>query len=84
MEADGFKKRIEVALFNEEFIKIIFQYPDKPRAVVKRGRVIDVSENAFELNEIRDGKVVYSYRYIVEIMEAKNDELIGWGDGNET
>lgn len=62
-----FKQRIEKAFKEKEFLKIIFQYPASSRAVVKRGIVTDVGDNGFDFEEIKDGLVVYSYSYIVEI-----------------
>lgn len=67
MEATGFKKRIEKSFKDKEFIKIIFQYPSSSRAIVKRGIVVSYYEDCFELEEIIDGLVTYSYDYIVEI-----------------
>lgn len=69
MEAkqDVFKKRIERAFLIKEFIKVIFQYPNTSRAIVKRGIVLECDKEGFELEEIYDGKVVYSYSHIVEI-----------------
>jgi len=74
MEAEGFKKRIERAFNNSEFIKIIFQYPSSDRAVIKRGKVIKVFNDSFDFAEVIDGDVTYSYNYIVEI---KNEEEVG-------
>lgn len=76
MEANAFKKRIEKAFILREFIKIIFQYPNKYGAVVKRGLVISVGEKGFEFEEIRDGLVAYSYDFIVEI-KGENQEKNG-------
>jgi hypothetical protein len=67
MEANAFKKRIEKALILRERIKIIFQYPASPRAVIKSGIVVSVGDDGFELEEVYDGLVAYSYDYIVEI-----------------
>jgi len=67
MEANAFKKRIELAFNRKEFLKIIFQYPSRDRAVVKRGVVVSISDKGFEFEEIQDGLVAYSYNYIVEI-----------------
>ncbi len=61
------KKRIEQAFLNHEFIKIIFQYPAGIKAVIKRGLVIEIFDDGFTLEEIMDGKVTYSYEYIVEV-----------------
>ena len=67
MEAIGFKRRLEEAKLNSEFIKIIFQYPGSDRAIIKSGKVLFVDEDSFTLNEVIDGKVPYSYDFIVEI-----------------
>jgi hypothetical protein len=64
---EAMKKRIEEAFLNHEFIKIIFQYPAGTHAVIKRGLVIEVFDDGFELEEIYDGKVTYSYGYITEV-----------------
>ncbi|MFW5895119.1 MAG: hypothetical protein ACOCT9_00090 [archaeon] len=69
MEANGFKRRINDALNNKEFIKLIFQYPSSDRAVVKRGYVKGAFDDSFDFQEIKDGLVTYSYRYLVEIKE---------------
>ena len=67
MEAIGFKKRLEEARVNSEKVKIIFQYPATSRATIKSGKVIEVYEDGFLLDEIYDGEVVYSYSFIVEV-----------------
>jgi hypothetical protein len=68
MEAtNGFKKRIEQAKGKREFIKLIFQYPSSNRAIVKRGYVTEIFDDSFDFEEIIDGDVTYSYRFIVEI-----------------
>jgi hypothetical protein len=64
---EAMKKRIEQAFLQHEFIKIIFQYPSSDRAIIKRGLIIEVYDDGFTLEEIIDGKVTYSYEYIVEI-----------------
>ena len=68
MEASGFKRRLIEAKEKEEFLKIIFQYPSSERAIIKRGYVVSCSDDSFNFNEIRDGKVTYSYKFIVEII----------------
>lgn len=73
MEANGFKTRLAKAYSYKEPVKIIFQYPGSPRAIIKRGIVIRIFNDSFEFNEIMDGSVVYSYKYIVEIKgDAEN------------
>jgi hypothetical protein len=74
MEAKIFKKRIETAFSLREFIKIIFQYPSSDRAVVKRGIVVSIGEDGFEFEEIKDGLVAYSFKYIVEIKGDSENE----------
>ena len=74
MEANGKMLRLKSALDNSEKIKIIFQYPSSPRAVIKSGKVLAVHIDSFDMQEIYDGNVTYSYDYIVEIkvVEGKN------------
>lgn len=67
MEANGFKRRIIEAYKTKQFLKIIFQYPSSNRAIIKRGIVLEVYKDCFDLEEIIDGKVTYSFNYIVEI-----------------
>lgn len=72
MEAtNGFKRRLEEAKTNLEYIKIIFQYPASDRAIIKRGFVLEIYDDSFDFDEKIDGKVTYSLKYIVEI---KNEE----------
>jgi len=71
MEANGFKNRLCEAMKEGIFIKIIFQYPASDRATVKRGYVKNVYNSEFDLEEILDGLVTFSYKFIVEIMEEK-------------
>ena len=73
MEANVFKARIKEAYENKEKIKIIFQYPSSDRAIIKRGFVVKIFENGFNFDEIIDGDVSYSYEFIVEIKEEKED-----------
>jgi len=71
-----FKKRIEAAFISKEFIKIIFQYPAAKKAIIKRGVVTSIGSDGFELEEILDGLVTYSYKFITEIKgEGEKDEM---------
>lgn len=72
MEAKIFKKRIKKAFSDREFIKIVFQYPSRDRAIIKRGIVVSMGNDGFELQEIYDGLVAYAYEYIVEIKGEGN------------
>jgi len=72
MEANVFKARISDAFKNKEFIKIIFQYPASDRAIVKRGIVLDIFDNGFNFDEIKDGECSYSYDFVVEIKKEEN------------
>jgi len=76
MEANGFKKRLELAKLNSEYIKLLFQYPASDRTIVKRGYVQSVSDDSFDFNEKIDGLVTYAYSYIVEIKieDDKNEK----------
>lgn len=67
MNNNMFKKRVEKAFNEREFIKLIFQYPASHKAIVKRGIVVSYGDDGFEFEEILDGLVTYSYNYIVEI-----------------
>lgn len=67
MEATGFKRRLEEAKLNSEFIKIVFQYPASDRAIIKSGKVLSVDVDSFTLDEVRDGEATYSYDFIAEI-----------------
>lgn len=69
MEANGFKKRIEEAYETKQILKIIFQYPASDRAIIKRGIITEIFDNSFEMEEIKDGLVTYSYNFIVEIKQ---------------
>ena len=68
-----FVKRIQKAYSNREVIKIIFQYPASARAIIKKGIVTDISDNGFELEEVFDGLVAYSYEYIVEVKGERDN-----------
>ncbi len=61
------RTRLEQAMRNNEKIKLIFQYPSTPRAIVKSGYVKETYSDGFCFDEIKDGIVTYSYNYIVEI-----------------
>ena len=74
MEANVFKARISEAFKNKEFIKIIFQYPASDRAIIKRGYVIAIFDNGFNFDEVKDGECSYSYDFVVEIKEEKENE----------
>lgn len=64
---DGFKERLEKAYKLKEKVKILFNYPNSRRATVRRGIVTKINYNTFELDEIIEGLVTYSYKHIVEI-----------------
>lgn len=63
----GFKTKLEKAMKENKKVKIIFEYPNSKSAKIRRGYVKSVSDDSFELDEIKDGEVTYSYKYIVEI-----------------
>lgn len=60
------KKKIELAFKSGEFIKIVYFYPEQEKFFTFRGIIIDVSEDGFEIEDIKDGKVSRSFDYIVE------------------
>jgi alpha-amylase/alpha-mannosidase (GH57 family) len=64
---DVHQARIIIAKENNEYIKIIFLYPESTRPTIKRGYVKQVFDNGFLFDEIIDGLMSYSYSYISEI-----------------
>ena len=72
---EAMRQRIIQAYENHEFLKIIFNYPSANRATIKRGLVIEVFDDGFTMEDIIDGKVTFSYKYISEIKcEGLQDE----------
>ena len=68
----GWKRRLEKAKLNSDYIKLLFQYPGREKVIVKRGFVLECSDNSFDFNEDIDGEATYSYNYLVEvIVEAR-------------
>jgi len=65
-EANGFKKRLEEVKKESQRVKLMFQYPG--RAIKKSGYVVSVEDDCFTLNDIYDGEVTFSYKYLVEVM----------------
>ena len=74
METSGIKNRLEDAKEKKEFVKLIFQYPNAQRAIVKRGFVICCYNDSFDFNERFDGNVTFSYDFIVEISNVYEGE----------
>ena len=66
-EAKGFTQRLNEARKKKEYLKLIFQYPNSNRAIIKRGLVQSCSKDSFNFKEKFDGDVTYSYTYLVEI-----------------
>jgi len=64
---EAMRQRIIQAYENKEFLKIIFNYPSANRATIKRGLIIEVFDDGFTMEDIIDGKVTFSYKYISEI-----------------
>lgn len=60
-------KRLIEAKGKDQFLKLVFQYPASDRAVIKRGKVMEVFSDGFDFQEIYDGEVSYSFQFIVEI-----------------
>lgn len=61
------QSRLHEAMNVKEKVKIIFQYPSSDRAIIKSGYVIEIYDDGFLLDEKFDGRVIYSYNFIVEI-----------------
>jgi len=67
MEAIGFKQRLKEAKNNSKKLKLIFQYPGTPRAIIKKGKVLSVNEDSFDFQDIYDGELTFGYQFLVEI-----------------
>lgn len=63
----GWKKRLEKAREEGEKLNITLQYSGYGSPVYKSGKVVEIYEDSFELEEVRDGLSVYSYKYLIEI-----------------
>lgn len=70
MEEMGKKKRLEEIKNKGGTVKLIFQYPASRRAVIKSGKVLEVYDDCFDINEKYDGKVTYGYSFLEEIKEV--------------
>lgn len=75
MEWTGKKKRLEEAKTNSEKIKLIFQYPSSPRAIIKSGMIIECYDDGFLIDEKIDGMVVYSYEFLIEIKGVRQNDM---------
>ena len=78
---EAMRQRIVQAYKNHEFLKIIFNYPSANRATIKRGLIIEVFYEGFTMEDIIDGKVTFSYKYISEI---KVEEILLLGSKSES
>ena len=67
MKMNTFRKRLEEAKRLKKKVKIVFEYPNAKSAKIRRGIVKNTNSNAFELIDVKDGSVIYSYKYIAEI-----------------
>lgn len=74
MEASGFKKRLQHALDNSEHIKLIFQYPGKDKAIIRKGVVISIFDDSFDFKDRYDGIMTFSYKHLDEISEWEERE----------
>ena len=74
MEASGFKNRLKEAKNNSEKLKLIFQFPGTPRAIIKKGNVLAVNDDSFDFQDRYDGELTFSYEFLVEI-GGWNDEM---------
>ena len=64
---EGFKTKLKKAMEENKKVKIIFEYPNSKSAKIRRGYVKCINKDSFELDEVRDGLVTYSYKFIAEI-----------------
>jgi len=74
MEAIGFKQRLKEAKDNSKKLKLIFQYPGTPRAIIKKGDVLNVNEDSFDFQDIYDGELTFGYQFLVEISNWGGEE----------
>lgn len=70
----GFKKKLQEAKDNSKRVKLMFQYPGSPRAVKKSGAVMEIFDESFMIDETFDGECVYSYNFLVEIANDREDD----------
>ena len=73
MEVNGFKKRLIDAKKNGEKITIIFQYPSSSKCRIRKGIVINVHNNSFDFKDRFDGLMTFSFDYISEISEWREE-----------
>jgi len=52
-------------------IIIFFKYSAVDYNIKKSGKVLECDEKHFVLDEVQDGKSIYAYDFIVQIMEDK-------------
>ena len=77
-DAAGFKKRLEDAKTNSKKIKLWFYYPGAISGIKKSGIVKEVYEDSFTMLETLDGECTFSYSYLAEISEDKDNKLDRW------
>lgn len=64
---EGKIARLKEAKETNEKVRLIFKYPEFERRTIKSGFVKEVYEDSFDFEEVFDGRVSYSYEYLVEI-----------------
>jgi len=68
---EAMRKRLDDAKEKKEKVKLIFQYPGTSKAIIKSGIVKETYSDGFCIDEIIDGIVTYSYKFLVEVMGVK-------------
>jgi len=52
-------------------IKLIFKYPHFNKFTYKRGILLEVGEDCFCVQEIKDGESTYGFSFLIEFQEVK-------------
>jgi hypothetical protein len=73
MEWTGFKKRLNEAKETSEPIKILFQYPDSAKVIVRKGKVIEINPDSFSFDDRFVGEMTFSYDFIIEISKWEGE-----------
>ena len=64
---EGWKKKLRKAKETGKRVKIMFNFPNSTEAKARRGIIKEVYEDCFEIDEIFEGEVSYSYNYISQV-----------------
>lgn len=76
MEWNGFRMRLEKAMSNSEKVKVLFKYPNMDKLIIKSGIIKEVGSSCFTIDEVKDGIMVFSYTFLIEVKGVENDAKI--------